>query len=67
MAAMLLSILQVSASLMGLFWGGLVFLNRSLFDELQGRDSVVQVPVLRSLQECVILQACSCLRAIAHN
>ena len=39
----LLSLLQVSASLLGLFWGGWVFLTRSLFDEVQGRDTLVQV------------------------
>ena len=39
----LLSLLQVSASLVGLFWGGWVFLTRSLFDEVQGRDKLVQV------------------------
>lgn len=38
-----LSVLQVVGSLLGLFYGGWVFLTRSLFDEVQGRDTLVQV------------------------
>ena len=39
----LISILQVAGSLLGLFYGGWVFLTRSLFDEVQGGETLVQV------------------------
>ena len=51
----LLSLLQVFASLAGLFWGGWVFLTRSLFDEVQGRDTLVQV--CRSLSCCLLISS----------
>ena len=41
-----ISVLQAAGSLLGLFYGGWVFLTRSLFDEVQGRDTLVQVALL---------------------